>query len=396
MDKFVHINLNRRNSIIIDLPATWAELEDIRHITHVPYGKPIRIYITRAEPDLLKEVLPDEVDIDQLQCFMEMLDRMDERQADCLEGLIKLRQHQLHRTQLPLPLLIELACSVDACMIQYDIYDDADLYRARVNAGAPTNILDRLPGKVRKSLSPLDKGQLLRLAEDGVFTSKGYVSFPGGIKHTHDNTMLPPRPAKPNWTIHLEFQMPSTSGIVHPIPLSLPNTPDAVHDVLQQVGYLGPDSYDDLKIRSIIPSLNFLSPSPIPDDLPRLNALAQLIQEADQRGELVKCKAVLALMDDRPVDLSTAEQLLQSLGSYQLYPELTSAADYGRLCARAAYGLKEGDLLSDYIDLTRYGEFLMKTNDVSLTRYGLVRTLPPDPVQTPGVEAEAGGPSMQM
>lgn len=387
----LHLELAGKNTKVIDLPSSWAELEDARHITQIPHGEPCRIYIFCAEPDHLKEVLPDEVDIDQLQCFMEMLDRMDERQADCLEGSIKFRQFQLHRTQLPLPLLIDLACSVDACTIQYDIYDDADLYQARINAGAPTEILDRLPGKVRKSLSPMELGQLLRLAEDGVFTSKGYVSIPGGTKLAHDKAMLPPRPAKPDWTIHLEFR----SGIVQPISLSLPNTPDAVQDVLQQVKYLGPDGYDDIKISSIIPSLNFLSP-PILDDLPRLNALAQLIQDADQRGELVKCKAVLALMDDRPVDLSTAEQLLQSLGSYQFYPELTSAADYGRLCARAAYGLKEDDLLSDYIDLTRYGEFLMRTNDVSLTRYGLVRTLTPDPVRSPLVEAETGGPSMQM
>ena len=301
----------------------------------------------------------------ELNALTLRLSELGETELSILEGLIQMEQPRPGITPLPLPRLIDLACSTDCCHLVEGVVTDVQLGRFCAENGFAPEV-ENLPDAAFELLDFGKIGRQFREIEGGVFTRGGYVQWREELKQVYKTLDLTPK--KPDYTILAE--LPDGSRMELPA-------------LLRECGYRFRNyrTYTDAA-RCVILRHD------IDFSLEQAVRLAEL--EAD--GGLTKYKSLLeaARCDGIIQALSLADQLDQ----YHLSPKLLGPEGVAMECLNTLLADEDAELIAQYLDLSRYGEAVVAQDGGKLTSYGLVERADGRPIQ--GMACEHTNQEMEM
>ena len=301
----------------------------------------------------------------ELNALTLRLSELGETELSILEGLIQMEQPRPGITPLPLPRLIDLACSTDCCHLVEAVVTDAQLGRFCAENGFAPEV-ENLPDAAFELLDFERIGRQFREIEGGVFTRGGYVQRHEELKQVYKTLDLTPR--KPDYTILAELPDGSRMELPAPLDRSVEDSPVQCVDCAA-------------------PVLNGLT-----GNLGTLNYLARRVAELEADGGLTKYKSLLeaARCDGIIQALSLADQLDQ----YHLSPKLLGPEGVAMECLNTLLADEDAELIAQYLDLSRYGEAVVAQDGGKLTSYGLVERTDGRPIQ--GMACEHANQEMEM
>lgn len=295
----------------------------------------------------------------ELNALAQRLMELDEVQSTAYAGLLEMEDA---KGPIPLPRLIDLAYSTQACHVLSD---------------APSN----------------SHSNRVRASEKSIFVKQsksypgGYVLRHGDLTEAYKNMDLTPR--KPEYVIRASIKYDPVAGpdvdLSQVICIDLPASEKQVRymDVQMTGDWLGTYLYS---IDSVIPQItdNILCVGSIPE----LNPLAHKVAALDP----AMIPAYKALLEAAGCwDYAAAERLIDTLDQYSFYPHFVSPADVAKEELLIITAEDNAQMLLPYLNLNEYGEALIQKSGGVLTSYGLIERADGQPVQSPRQEQTGGG-----
>jgi len=314
--------------------------------------------------DYLAPHLDESMSIFEFNSLTEQLSKLDERQETALEGLLQMQvdKHvQENSGIITVPELMMLAANVNRCHVLADIHTDEDLGKFYADNDFLPELND-LPDSVYDLLDYAKIGKQMREDESGVFTPHGYVV------RTEELEPLPEHEPQREITYMIRLTLMNHENEQRTAILDLPATEQRMQEVQKELD--APEWYDAqfTGCDAIVPKLNTMLTDV--EDLPRINELAQALQELKVSGQLTKFKAVVSA-----TQCETLEDVFDRIEKLPQYCFETKIRDSDALVRdelEFVLGGKDADLIYKHLNREAYAEDVLKQYGAEITPYGMV------------------------
>ena len=314
--------------------------------------------------DYLAPHLDESMSIFEFNSLTEQLSKLDERQEIAMEGLLNMavQKHvQEHSGIITVPELMMLASNVDRCHVLANVHTNEDLGKFYADNDFLPELND-LPDSVYNLLDYAKIGKQMREDESGVFTPHGYVV------RTEELQPLPDHEPQRDINYMIRLTLMNHENEQKTAVLDLPATEQRLLEVQEELD--APEWYDAqfTGCDAIVPQLNAMLTDV--EDLPRINELAQSLQELKASGQLTKFKAVVGA-----TQCETLEDVFDRIEKLPQYCFETKIRDKDALVRdelEFVLGGKDADLIYKHLNREAYAEDVLKQYGAELTPYGMV------------------------
>ena len=314
--------------------------------------------------DYLAPHLDESMSIFEFNSLTEQLSKLDERQETALEGLLQMQVNK-HMQENGGPITVQelmmLAHNVDHCHVLADVHTDTELGKfCADNDFLPE--LTALPDSAYALLDYAKIGKQMRESEAGAFTPHGYVV------RTEELQPLPEHEPQREISYMIRLTRMSHENEQKTAVLDLPATEQRLLEVQEELD--APEWYDAqfTGCDAIVPQLNAMLTDV--EDLPRINELAQSLQELKASGLLTKFKAVVSA-----TQCETLDDVFDRIEKLPQYCFETKVCDKDALVRdelEFVLGGKDADLIYKHLNREAYAEDVLKQYGAELTPYGMV------------------------
>ena len=314
--------------------------------------------------DYLAPHLDESLSIFEFNSLTEQLSKLDERQETALEGLLQMQVNkhmQENGGVITVPELMMLAANADHCHVLADVHTDTELGKfCADNDFLPE--LTALPDSVYALLDYAKIGKQMREDEAGTFTPHGYVV------RTEELQPLPEHESQREITYMIRLTLMNHENEQRTAILDLPATEQRMQEVQKELD--APEWYDAqfTGCDAIVPQLNTLLTDVA--DLPRINELAQALQELKASGQLTKVKAVVGATQCETLD--DVFDRLEKLSQYCFETKICDKDALVRDELEFVLGGKDADLIYKHLNCEAYAEDVLKQYGAEITPYGMV------------------------
>ena len=314
--------------------------------------------------DYLAPHLDESMSIFEFNSLTEQLSKLDARQEIAMEGLLDMAV-QKHMQENSGPIMVQelmmLASNVDRCHVLADVHSDEDLGKFYVENGFRDD-LDALPDSAYALLDYAKIGKQMRESEAGVFTPHGYVV------RTEELQPLPDYESQRGTNYMIRLTLMNHENDQRTAVLDLPATEQRMQEVQKELD--APEWFDAqfTGCDAIAPQLNTLLTDV--EDLPRINELAQALQELKASGQLTKFKAVVSATQCESLD--DVFDRLEKLPQYCFEAKIRDKDALVRDELEFVLGGKDADLIYKHLNCEAYAEDVLKQYGAELTPYGMV------------------------
>ena len=341
--------------------------------------------------DYLAPHLDESMSIFEFNSLTEQLSKLDERQETALEGLLQMqvKNHMQENSGIiTAPELMMLAANVNRCHVLADIHTDEDLGKFYVKNGFRED-LDALPDSVYDLLDYAKIGKQMRESEAGTFTPHGYVV------RTEELQPLPEHEPQRDINYMIRLALMNHENEQRTAVLDLPATEQRMQEVQKELD--APEWFDAqfTACDAIVPQLNTLLTDV--EDLPRINELAQALQELKANGQLTKIKAVIGATQCETLD--DVFDRIEKLPQYCFETKIRDKDALVRDELEFVLGGKDADLIYKHLNREAYAEDVLKQYGAEITPYGMVNREDFGPLHEPIPEQQqeqAQEPQMGM
>ena len=325
--------------------------------------------------DYLAPHLDENMSIFEFNSLTEQLSKLDERQEIAMEGLLNMavqKHMQENSGVITVSELMMLASNVDRCHVLADVHSDEALGKFYVENGFRED-LDALPDSVYALLDYAKIGKQMRESEAGVFTPHGYVV------RTEELQPLPDYEPQRDINYMIRLTLMNHENEQKTAVLDLPATEQRLLEVQEELD--APEWYDAqfTGCDAILPQLNTLLTDV--EDLPRINELAQALQELKASGQLTKFKAVVSATQCETLD--DVFDRLEKLPQYCFETKICGKDALVRDELEFVLGGKDADLIYKHLNREAYAEDVLKQYGAELTPYGMVNRADFGPLHEP-------------
>ena len=314
--------------------------------------------------DYLAPHLDESMSIFEFNSLTEQLSKLDERQETALEGLLQMQvKNHMQENSGPITVqeLMMLAHNVDHCHVLADVHTDTELGKfCADNDFLPE--LTALPDSVYALLDYAKIGKQMREDESGVFTPHGYVV------RTEELQPLPDFEPQREIFYMLRLTLMNHENEQKTAVLDLPATEQRMQEVQKELD--APEWFDAqfTACDAIVPQLNTLLTDV--EDLPRINELAQALQELKANGQLTKIKAVIGATQCETLD--DVFDRIEKLPQYCFETKICDKDALVRDELDFVLGGKDADLIYKHLNREAYAEDVLKQYGAEITPYGMV------------------------
>ena len=314
--------------------------------------------------DYLAPHLDESMSIFEFNSLTEQLSKLDARQEIAMEGLLDMAV-QKHMQENSGPIMVQdlmmLASNVDRCHVLADVHSDEDLGKFYVENGFRDD-LDALPDSAYALLDYAKIGKQMRESEAGVFTPHGYVV------RTEELQPLPDYESQRDTNYMIRLTLMNHENDQRTAVLDLPATEQRMQEVQKELD--APEWFDAqfTGCDAIAPQLNTLLTDV--EDLPRINELAQALQELKASVQLTKFKAVVSATQCESLD--DVFDRLEKLPQYCFEAKIRDKDALVRDELEFVLGGKDADLIYKHLNCEAYAEDVLKQYGAELTPYGMV------------------------
>ena len=314
--------------------------------------------------DYLAPHLDENMSIFEFNSLTEQLSKLVERQETALEGLLQMqvKQHMQENSGIiAVPELMMLASNVDRCEVLADVHSDEELGKFYAdNDFLPE--LSALPDSVYDLLDYAKIGKQMREDESGVFTLHGYVV------RTEELQPLPDYAPQRDINYMIRLTLMNHENEQKTAVLDLPATAQRMQEVQEELD--APEWFDAQFIGcdAIVPQLNTLLTDV--EDLPRINELAQSLQELKASGQLTKFKAVVSAT--RCETLDDVFDRIEKLPQYCFEAKIRDRDALVRDELEFVLGGKDAQLIYKHLSREAYAEDVLRQYGAEITPYGMV------------------------
>ena len=314
--------------------------------------------------DYLAPHLDESMSIFEFNSLTEQLSKLDSYQETALEGLLQMqvKNHMQENSGIiTVPELMMLAANVNRCQVLADIHTDEDLGKFYVKNGFRED-LDALPDSAYALLDYAKIGKQMRESEAGVFTPHGYVV------RTEELQPLPDYEPQREIFYMIRLTLMNHENEQKTAVLDLPATEERLLEVQKELD--APEWYDAqfTGCDTIAPQLNTLLTDV--EDLPRINELAQALQELKASGQLTKFKAVVSAAQCESLD--DVFDRIEKLPQYCFETKICDKDALVRDELEFVLGGKDADLIYKHLNREAYAEDVLKQYGAEITPYGMV------------------------
>ena len=314
--------------------------------------------------DYLAPHLDENMSIFEFNSLTEQLSKLDSYQETALEGLLQMQVNK-HMQENGGPITVQelmmLAHNVDHCHVLADVHTDTELGKfCADNDFLPE--LTALPDSVYALLDYAKIGKQMREDESGVFTPHGYVV------RTEELQPLPEHESQREITYMIRLTLMNHENEQRTAILDLPATEARLLEVQKELD--APEWFDAqfTGCDAIVPQLNTLLTDV--EDLPRINELAQSLQELKAGGQLTKFKAVVSATKCESLD--DVFDRLEKLSQYCFEIKIRNKDALVRDELEFVLGGKDADLIYKHLNREAYAEDVLKQYGAEITPYGMV------------------------
>ena len=324
--------------------------------------------------DYLAPHLDENMSIFEFNSLTAQLSKLDERQETALEGLLQMQadKHMQENSGIMM-----LASNVDRCHVLADVHSDEALGKFYVENGFRED-LDALPDSAYALLDYAKIGKQMREDEGGVFTPHGYVV------RTEELQPLPDYEPQRNINYMIRLTLMNHENEQRTAILDLPATEQRLLEVQEELD--APEWFDAqfTGCDAIVPQLNAMLTDV--EDLPRINELAQSLQELKASGQLTKFKAVVGATQCETLD--DVFDRIEKLPQYCFETKIRDKDALVRDELDFVLGGKDADLIYKHLNREAYAEDVLKQYGAELTPYGMVNREDFGPLHEPILEQQ--------
>ena len=325
--------------------------------------------------DYLVPHLDESMSIFEFNSLTEQLSKLDERQEIAMEGLLDMavqKHMQENSGSIMVQELMMLASNVDRCQVLADIHTDEALGKFYVENGFRED-LDALPDSVYDLLDYAKIGKQMREDEGGVFTPHGYAV------RTEELQPLPDYEPQREISYMIRLTLMNHENEQRTAVLDLPATEQRLLEVQKELD--APEWYDAqfTGCDAIMPCLNTMLTDV--EDLPRINELAQSLQELKAGGQLTKFKAVVGATQCESLD--DVFDRLENLPQYCFEAKIRDKDALVRDELEFVLGGKDAELIYKHLNREAYAEDVLKQYGAEITPYGMVNRADFGPLHEP-------------
>ena len=314
--------------------------------------------------DYLAPHLDESMSIFEFNSLTEQLSKLDSYQETALEGLLQMQVNK-HMQENGGPITVQelmmLAHNVDHCHVLADVHTDTELGKfCADNDFLPE--LTALPDSVYALLDYAKIGKQMRESEAGAFTPHGYVV------RTEELQPLPDYEPQREIFYMIRLTLMNHENEQKTAVLDLPSTEQRMQEVQEELD--APEWYDAqfTGCDAIVPQLNTLLTDV--EDLPRINELAQSLQELKAGGQLTKFKAVVSATQCETLD--DVFDRIEKLPQYCFETKICDKDALVRDELEFVLGGRDADLIYKHLNREAYAEDVLKQYGAELTPYGMV------------------------
>lgn len=366
----IYASHGRNNYAEMDLPASDYEMLDLMERFRLEPGQLpyVEVLKVREQYDYLEKCIHELPDIYQLNALAKKLSELTSPQdMAAFEGLVG-KEIQQELIPIPLPRLIDFACSTEECVLADGAMTDFQLGRFLVEH----DFIEAVNDMPESMIALLDFGRIgkeHREAEGGVFTGFGYVEQLSEVRNVSGTMDFQPR--KPAYTILVNMAAIPLKGMIRQedtVQLRLPAPEGQMQEALDKLGVKDWSGAAVSILDCPLPRLNhniYLN-----GEMPQIAELAQCLQAVDIRGEMGKYKAVLEVSNC--TELSQMTAVADKLDEYFFEPQTASLEDVARGELAVVMSSQDVETLLPHIDLIGYGRALLKRDQAIITSYGLI------------------------
>ena len=325
--------------------------------------------------DYLAPHLDESMSIFEFNSLTAQLSKLDERQETALQGLLQMQVNK-HMQENGGPITVQelmmLAHNVDHCHVLADVHTDTELGKfCADNDFLPE--LTALPDRVYALLDYAKIGKQMREDESGVFTPHGYVV------RTEELQPLPEHESQREITYMIRLTLMNHENEQRTAILDLPATEARLLEVQKELD--APEWFDAqfTGCDAIAPQLNTMLTDV--EDLPRINELAQALQELKASGQLTKFKAVVGATQCETLD--DVFDRLEKLPQYCFEAKIRDRDALVRDELDFVLGGKDADLIYKHLNCEAYAEDVLKQYGAEITPYGMVNRADFGPLHEP-------------
>ena len=325
--------------------------------------------------DYLAPHLDESMSIFEFNSLTAQLSKLDERQETALQGLLQMQVNK-HMQENGGPITVQelmmLAHNVDHCHVLADVHTDTELGKfCADNDFLPE--LTALPDSVYALLDYAKIGKQMRESEAGTFTPHGYVV------RTEELQPLPEHESQREITYMIRLTLMNHENEQRTAILDLPATEARLLEVQKELD--APEWFDAqfTGCDAIVPQLNTLLTDV--EDLPRINELAQSLQELKAGGQLTKFKAVVSATKCESLD--DVFDRLEKLSQYCFEIKIRNKDALVRDELEFVLGGKDADLIYKHLNCEAYAEDVLKQYGAEITPYGMVNRADFGPLNEP-------------
>ena len=319
--------------------------------------------------DYLAPHLDENMSIFEFNSLTAQLSKLDERQETALEGLLQMQadKHMQENSGIMM-----LASNVDRCHVLADVHSDEALGKFYVENGFRED-LDALPDSAYALLDYAKIGKQMREDEGGVFTPHGYVV------RTEELQPLPDYEPQRNINYMIRLTLMNHENEQRTAILDLPATEQRLLEVQEELD--APEWFDAqfTGCDAIVPQLNAMLTDV--EDLPRINELAQSLQELKASGQLTKFKAVVGATQCETLD--DVFDRIEKLPQYCFETKIRDKDALVRDELDFVLGGKDAELIYKHLNCEAYAEDVLKQYGAELTPYGMVNRADFGPLHEP-------------
>lgn len=351
----------------LQLPASASELRDAllrARITDEGQTYTVTEFTLFGE-DISDTMVPEQNMLQKLNYLVRRLNGFEEETQKIFMGFVKNKGIQ----NMSIPDMINLTYNLDNCVVYYGVESDEELGRFYAD-NEMIEWLKDASGEVRKYLDYRLLGNDIREKEEGAYIDEGYiVNKTEEFQTIYDGTTFPENYDAKDYYFRVSLINAESGSNGKRIWLDLPTSEDEKKQVLS---LLGTDTFENCYMNSIE------SPEPkIPmcvSDISQLDILNKLSCEMngfEGTGNLAKFRAILEAMPCQ--DLDEIVKYTECLDEFVLYHELSDTAEYAKAMLGETYKGVLPDTVMKCIDFKAYAEELLKTEEIYVTEYGVLK-----------------------
>ena len=325
--------------------------------------------------DYLALHLDESMSIFEFNSLTEQLSKLDARQEIAMEGLLDMAV-QKHMQENSGPIMVQelmmLASNVDRCQVLAAVHTNEDLGKFYADNDFLPELND-LPDSVYNLLDYAKIGKQMRENEAGTFTPHGYVV------RTEELQPLPDHEPQRDINYMIRLTLMNHENEQKTAVLDLPATEQRLLEVQEELD--APEWYDAqfTGCDAIVPQLNAMLTDV--EDLPRINELAQSLQELKASGQLTKFKAVVSATKCESLD--DVFDRLEKLPQYCFETKIRDKDALVRDELDFVLGGKDADLIYKHLNREAYAEDVLKQYGAEITPYGMVNRADFGPLHEP-------------